>query len=118
MTDKIVQRLLEEICATFPEIAPVMDNHHKCMMTSKMEAFADATCTAFVQGNIALAKKYLGYIDNKLVDAHPKVFEYIDVYYVEHLFWQAKPATKVIGWPLIPDKLQKLYVNFHGKAAL
>ncbi|MGB2742557.1 MAG: hypothetical protein WBC60_18585 [Cognaticolwellia sp.] len=118
MTDKIAQHLLDEICTIFPEMIPVMDNHERYMMTSKMEAFADATCKALAQGHIALAEKYLAYIDNKLIDAHSTVFEYIDVYYVEHLFWEATPSTKAIGWPLIPDKLQKLYVNFHGKAAL
>jgi hypothetical protein len=57
-------------------------------------------------------------IDKKLVDAHPKEFEYINVYYVEHLFWKANTSTKAIGWALIPPKLQKIYVAFYGREAL
>lgn len=58
------------------------------------------------------------YINEKLPNAHPKEFEFIDVYYVEHLFWQASQKTKEMGWPLVPTKLQSLYVAFHGKPAL
>ena len=39
--------------------------------------------------------------------------EYIDSYYVEHLFWNATPIGIEIGWPLVPDKLKKLYLDFH-----
>ena len=65
-----------------------------------------------------LRKSYLSYVNNKLIDAHPIEFEYIDVYYVEHLFWKANDDTKAIGWPLVPPKLQKLYVDFHGSTAI
>ena len=45
-------------------------------------------------------------------------FEFIDVDYVEHLFWKASKSTKEIGWPLVPPKLQELYVKFHGTTAI
>jgi len=116
--DDIVECFLNEICYTFPEIKPLMDNIDVCMTTSKMEVFAEATCLAFSNGNIELAIKYLSYMDKKLIDSHPKEFEFIDVYYVEHLFWNVSQLTKEIGWPLVPPKLQKLYVKFHGKTAI
>lgn len=116
--DDVVQNLFNEICCTFPEIKPLMDNQDECMTTSKMEAFADATCAAFANGNIELAKKYLSFMDKKLIDSHPKEFEFIDVYYVEHLFLKASKSTKELGWPLVPPKLQELYVKFHGTTAI
>jgi hypothetical protein len=116
--DDVVQNFFNEICCIFPEIKPLMDEQDECMTTSKMEAFADATCAAFANGNIELAKKYLSYVDKKLIDSHPKEFEFIDVYYVEHLFWKASKSTKEIGWPLVPPKLQELYVKFHGTTAI
>jgi len=116
--DDVVQSFLNEICCTFPEIKPLMDEQEECMTTSKMEAFADATCIAFANDNIELAQKYLSYMELKLVDAQPKAYEFIDVYYVERLFWQSNSATKAIGWPLIPQKLKALYENFHGTKAI
>ena len=115
--DDVVQSFLNEICCTFPEIKLLMDDQDESMTTSKMEAYADATCIAFANGNIELAQTYLSYMEQKLVDVHPKEFEFIDVYYVEHLFWQASRATKEIGWPLIPPKLKTLYLNFHDTIA-
>jgi hypothetical protein len=32
------------------------------------------------------------------------------------LFWKATPIGIEMGWPLVPDKLKKLYLNFHGQA--
>ncbi len=52
----------------------------------------------------------------KLANAEAKVIEYIDVYYVETLFLGASSHTIAVGWPLVPANLQKLYINFHGKA--
>lgn len=116
--DDVVKNFLDEICCIFPEIKPFMDNQDECMATSKMEAFADATCVAFACGNIELAQTYLSYMDKKLINPHPKEFEFIDVYYVEHLFWNASQLTREIGWPLVPSKLQELYVKFHGCTAI
>jgi len=114
----VIKSFIDEICHVFPEVKPLMDIHEDFMVTSKMEAFSKATCDAFANDNIELAKKYLRYIDTKLVDSHPIEFEYIDVYYVEHLFWKSSELTKKIGWPLVPQELQELYVKFHGKSAI
>ena len=116
--EQIINNFLNEICSLFPEVKPRMDSHDDFMTTSKMEEFANATTQAFSSGNTELAKSYLDYINKKLTNAHPKEFEFIDVYYVENLFWQASQQTKELGWPLVPAKLQSLYVAFHGKPAL
>ncbi|MFP8845523.1 hypothetical protein ACLILW_17785 [Shewanella baltica] len=116
--DQIIDNFLNEICFLFPEVKRKMDSHDVFVTTSKMEEFANATTQAFSSGNIALAQSYLDYINEKLPNAHPKEFEFIDVYYVEHLFWQASQKTKEMGWPLVPTKLQSLYVAFHGKPAV
>ena len=70
----------------------------------------------FALGYVEQAQRYLSFIAEKLVNAEAKVIEYIDVYYVETLFWGASSHTIAVGWPLMPGNLQKLYINFHGKA--
>ena len=115
---EVIEAFLNEICALFPEVKLRMDLHENDMTTYKMEAFATATTLAIAAGQIDLAKTYLDYIDRKLEHASAKEFEYIDVYYVEHLFWNATAVTRQVGWPLLPTKLKQLYVQFHGKSAL
>lgn len=116
--EEVVEKFLHEICELFPEVKERMDSHDEYMTTFKMEEFANATTLAFASDQIEVAKKYLSYMNHKLANAHPKEFEFIDVYYVENLFWNAAPETKQKGWPLVPPKLQELYVKFHGKPAL
>lgn len=70
----------------------------------------------FALGYVEQAQRYLSFMAEKLVNAEAKVIEYIDVYYVETLFWGANSHTIAVGWPLVPVNLQKLYINFHGKA--
>ncbi|MDC9499151.1 MULTISPECIES: DUF7674 family protein [unclassified Pseudoalteromonas] len=70
----------------------------------------------FALGYVEQAQRYLSFIAEKLVNAEAKVIEYIDVYYVETLLWGASSHTIAVGWPLVPANLQKLYINFHGKA--
>ncbi|WP_162986033.1 DUF7674 family protein [Pseudoalteromonas agarivorans] len=84
--------------------------------TYKMETFSKATTHAFALGYVEQAQRYLSFMAEKLVNTEAKVIEYIDVYYVETLFWGASSHTIAVGWPLMPGSLQKLYINFHGKA--
>ena len=70
----------------------------------------------FALGTVEQKQRYLSFMAEKLVNAEAKVIEYIDVYYVETLFWGASSHTIAVGWPLMPGNLQKLYINFHGKA--
>ena len=84
--------------------------------TYKMETFSKATTHAFALGYVEQAQRYLSFMAEKLVNAEAKVIEYIDAYYVETLFWGASSHTIAVGWPLVPANLQKLYINFHGKA--
>ncbi|MCL1089139.1 hypothetical protein L2744_05855 [Shewanella profunda] len=114
----VIEVFLDEICALFPEVKVRMDLHEDDMTTFKMEAFANATTLAISSGQIELAKTYMDYMDRKLINANPKEFEFIDVYYVEHLFWNATDVARHVGWPLVPSKLKELYVKFHGKSAL
>jgi hypothetical protein len=115
---EVIEVFLAEICALFPEVKVRMALHDDDQTTFKMEEFATATTLAIASGDIHLAKTYLDYMDRKLTNANAKEFEFIDVYYVEHLFWNATEVTRYVGWPIVPSKLKELYVNFHGKSAL
>ena len=70
----------------------------------------------FALGTVEQKQRYLSFMAEKLVNAEAKVIEYIDVYYVETLFWGTSSHTIAVGLPLVPANLQKLYINFHGKA--
>lgn len=115
---KVIEVFLDEICTLFPEVKVRMNVHQDDMTTFKMEEFANATTLAISSGQIELAKKYMNYMDRKLTFATDKELEFIDVYYVEHLFWNATEVTRKVGWPLVPSRLKDLYVKFHGKTAL
>jgi len=117
-TDDVVYNLLNEISVQFPEVKALMSIYDEDETTFKMEAFSKATTHAVTLGNIKQAQRYLNYMAEKLLNADAKVIEYIDVYYVETLFWGASSHTIAVGWPLVPTNLQTLYVNFHGKAPL
>tara|TARA_B100001057_G_scaffold199775_1_gene200472 strand:- start:21 stop:383 length:363 start_codon:yes stop_codon:yes gene_type:complete len=115
-TDVVIYNLLHEITAQFPEVKALLSIYDKDETTFKMEAFSKATTHAFALGYVEQAQRYLSFMAEKLVNAEAKVIEYIDVYYVETLFWGANSHTIAVGWPLVPVNLQKLYINFHGKA--
>lgn len=114
----VIEVFLDEICALFPEVKVRMDLHEGDMTTFKMEEFAAATTLAIASGQIDLVKTYMEYMDRKLTNASPKEFEFIDVYYVEHLSWNATEVTRQAGWQLVPAKLKQLYVKFYGKSTL
>ncbi len=117
-TDDVVYNLLNEISVQFPEVKALMSIYDKDETTFRMEAFSKATTQAVTLGYIEQAQRYLNYMAEKLLNADAKVIEYIDVYYVETLFWGASSHTIAVGWPLVPAKLQTLYINFHGRAPL
>lgn len=41
--------------------------------------------------------------------------KYLDVSFVENLFWQVPPAKAAAYWKKLPLQLQALYVDFHSK---
>ncbi|KJY93542.1 hypothetical protein TW73_19325 [Pseudoalteromonas piscicida] len=114
MAKKEIKGLLDQIRCLFPELGPLMDKHEPWATTYQMEAFADLTTLAFNHKKQECSKAYLGFISNQLVDASPAIREFIDVYYVEHLFWCATQQGIDFGWPLIPTNLKALYLDFHG----
>ncbi|WP_338364246.1 hypothetical protein [uncultured Pseudoalteromonas sp.] len=115
---KTIFNLLDEIITQFPEVNAFMSVYDEDETSFKMEAFSKATTHAFALGNEEQAVRYLNYMAEKLINAEAKVIEHIDVYYVETLFWGASPHTIALGWPLVPESLQTLYIRFHGKAPL
>lgn len=42
-------------------------------------------------------------------------FEYIDVYYIEYLFWKGIKEGIECGWFFVLDNFKKLYLDFYGK---
>ena len=52
----------------------------------------------FALGTVEQKQRYLSFMAEKLANAEAKVIEYIDVYYVETLFWGASSHTIAVGW--------------------
>ena len=110
-----IKRFIKDIQSRFPDTVPLMEKHESWALTFRMEEFANSTTFAFNENRLAEAERHLSYISQKLDSATSIEFEYIDKYYVEHLFWNATPAGIKAGWPLVPNNLKKLYIDFHGK---
>lgn len=109
-----IKRLIKEIQLLFPEVVPLMAEHENCATSFRMEAFANLTTYAFNNGELEAAAAHLDYINNKLTNASPPLCNFIDAYYVEHLFWRATQRGIDLGWPLLPTNLKQLYLDFHG----
>lgn len=112
------KRFIEEIKKRFPNVTPLMAKHEPTAYTFQMEEFANLTTCAFNNGDIAEAKEHLLFMSEKFNTANRVEREYIDTYYVEHLFWQATDSGIRTGWPLMPENLAQLYIAFHGKSPL
>jgi hypothetical protein len=113
--DPIVEKFLTDICTAFPEIRSRMDRHDDYMTTSKMQEFAEATTEAFASGDTKAAVAYLTFMSKRLNVDNDREYEFIDVYYVENLFWPPGTEAARIGWPLVPENLKRLYLEFHRK---
>jgi hypothetical protein len=117
-TDPVIEQFLSDICMAFPEIRSKMEVHENDMTASRMEEFANATTAAFSQGDVARGMSYLSFMSERLSVENLKEYEFIDVCYVENLFWPQHTDAAKIGWPLVPDNLKTLYLRFHGKSPL
>ena len=80
-----------------------------------MGEFANLTTILFNQGNIGEALEQLEYMSEKLDTATKAEFEYIDVYFTEHLFWEGTKEGIESGWPLVPDNLKNCTWTFMVK---
>ncbi|ALO42090.1 DUF7674 family protein [Pseudoalteromonas phenolica] len=116
MSKIVIRRFLKDITQHFPEAVPLMEQHEKWAYTSRFEAFSELTNQAFNSGDIDKAIAYLNYMSDKFESASGIEAEYIDVYYVEHLFFSCTTQGIDLGWSLVPKNLQQLYINFHGLA--
>ncbi|WP_039987676.1 DUF7674 family protein [Paraglaciecola mesophila] len=115
MAKSEIRRFLKEIRTKFPDVVTLMEKHESWALTFLMEELANLTTILFNQGNLEEALEQLQYMSEKLDTATKAEFEYIDVYYTEHLFWKGTKEGIERGWPLVPDNLKKLYLDFHGK---
>ncbi len=111
-----IRRFLKDICKHFPEATPLMEQHEKWAYSYRLEAFSELIKHAFNSGDIDKTVSYLNYMSNKFESASNIEAVYIDVYYVEHLFFSCTAEAIDFGWPLVPKNLQQLYINFHGGA--
>ncbi|NMH60324.1 DUF7674 family protein [Alteromonas ponticola] len=110
-----IRRFIREIRKKFPDVIPLMERHEIWALTFRMGEFANLTSIAFNDGDLETAKSHLHYMSEKLNGASEIEFEYIDVYYVEHLFWKSNQKGIDLGWPLVPENLKQLYLSYHGK---
>jgi hypothetical protein len=110
-----IDALLAEICRNFPEVAPHMDGHETWMRAARMEAFAEVTTQAFSRGEAERGRQYLEFMAARLDGNDAQIYEYIDVYYVENLFWDAPKPAAERGWRCLPENLKDLYLKFHKR---
>ena len=85
MAKSEIRRFLKEIRTKFPDAVPLMEKHESWALTFLMEEFANLTTILLNQGDLEEALEQLQYMSEKLDTATKAEFEYIDVYYTEHL---------------------------------
>jgi hypothetical protein len=117
------KRIIAAVRESFPEIAIRMDQWlaNSWEATADLpyamllEEFSQATTDAIANGDETTARKYLGFVAEQLQSASTEEQQFIDVYFVESLLRSIKDEdTKRWGWQLIPDRLQKLYLDCWG----
>ncbi len=55
------------------------------------------------------------FFEKQLQGTDMEVKNCIDVSFVENLFWEVQPNSASKAWGVLPNSMQKLYLNFHGK---
>ncbi|OIQ35279.1 MAG: hypothetical protein BM559_01855 [Roseobacter sp. MedPE-SWchi] len=108
----------------FPELARAADTRHVKTWDSVEDdtAFSWFESLAGVINDQMEAERQgadlalvFSYFEEKLSESDEEVVNCIDVSFVENLFWRVKPKSAVNVWPKMPNSLQKLYLNFHGR---
>ncbi|MDP1978592.1 hypothetical protein [Undibacterium sp.] len=107
---------------TFPDVAIPMLRHARkhrsiALCTTEMVGeFARLTTQAVRDGNQPVVQSHLKFMSGLLRVADEKTREYIDVYYVEVLFFGLTHKQKKTAWPWMPANLKQLYVAMWGGA--
>lgn len=114
----IIARFISDICTAFPEVRPRINAIPQSMPVARVEEFARETTRAFETGDLARGRAYLAFMAQRLNKANPVEYEYIDVYYVENLFWPHGSEAARLGWPWVPENLKALFLEFHRKPPL
>ncbi len=123
MTDE-EQHFLEALRAVFPDQAKNTDisYFHKweaigeIALSLWLEDFAHVTNILMNQGEEKIVQSLFDYIDKNYQRSSPDLRKQIDVGYVENLFWKTTEQGAEMGWSLLSLRLQKLYINFHGRS--
>ncbi|PXX44920.1 hypothetical protein DFR42_102132 [Undibacterium pigrum] len=116
-----VKKLLLNIMKTFPDVAIHMlrlaRTHRSIALctTEMVGEFARLTTQAMRDGNQAVVQSHLKFMSGLLRVADEKTREYIDVYYVEELFFGLTLKQKKTAWSWLPANLKQLYVAMWGE---
>ncbi|MFZ6770121.1 DUF7674 family protein [Undibacterium sp. Di26W] len=119
--DPSVRRLLLNIMRTFPDVALHMIRCARAQRsiafcaTEMVGEFARVTTEAMRHGDKEVAQSHLLFMSELLKTADEKTREYIDVYYVEELFFGLTPQQKKKAWPWLPANLKQLYAAMWGE---
>lgn len=79
------------------------------------ECFADVTNTMMRRYNENDVKNHFSFFLFHFESGTNIIKECVDVSYVENLFWELDKKTCKHFWPLLPKKMQVLYLKFHGR---
>lgn len=119
-----IQKFFHEIRSKYPELTDAADKEHMQKffdgkfeyVSLWFESFSNALNSEMNKATdpeqyIELFK----YFGEKFETETEEIRKYIDVYFVENLFWRVSPKYAVEYWFIITENLKNLYVNFHGK---
>ena len=118
----IVLELYNLIRGKYPDITKKADKEHIRIWGeidpefaySWFESLANAINKEMVAG--VTADKHLDlftFIDSQFNFGDDKLKDCIDVAFTENLFWEVPVDKREPYWNILPERLKKLYINFH-----
>ena len=117
-----VDRFLAELKVNFPEISRKTDVIHintwGCLDSKSNFSWLENLARAInnEMANDVPAHRYqqlFSFLSKQYQSDDPLIKEYIDVSFVENLFWKIPKDKAASYWVILPNNLKLLYINFH-----
>ena len=106
--------LISEIKREFPELKDEL-NAQDGLISLELYVFRQFTMRMIGRGERETVSRCYQIMENHYVGGDDKLRDAIDTCYVEDLeFPNPKKKDRSWAWDILPDRLKKLYTDFHG----
>jgi len=118
-----LEELYAEVRSKFPPISEAADRHYERQFGSEppvyhyswFESLANALNLEMSRGTDPRVHRDLLANLERALNSSEKVFQCLDVAFVENLFWQVPTAKAIPYWQHLPARFKALYEAFHHR---